>query len=184
MRAPWRRRGAAVVAGGLAALGATGTPYASAASLSGPASPPSNALWATAAHGELLGASNINAGDVVGFWQGFLASYGLIACSALDGRFGSATVTATKAIQGFFGLTKDGIVGANTWSAAGAWLVWSPGTTAYDLWGPSNASRGEVVYSHVLPSSQWKWQSPITTDYPSWHTSDYPSVSFTNSGSC
>jgi len=184
VRAPWCRRGAAVVAGGLAALGATATPYASAAPLSGLASPPGNALWASAAHSELLGASNINTGDVVGFWEGYLASYGLIACSAVDGRFGSATVAATKAIQGFFGLTKDGIVGPNTWSAAGGWLIWSPGTTSYDLWQPSNASHDEVVYSHVLPSGQWKWQSPTTTDYPSWHGSDYPGISFTNSGSC
>jgi peptidoglycan hydrolase-like protein with peptidoglycan-binding domain len=171
------------VAGGLVALGAAGTPYASASPLSGPASPPSNALWAGAAHGELLGASNINTGDVVGFWQGFLASYGLVACSAVDGRFGSATVAGTKAIQGFFGLGKDGVVGPNTWAAAGAWLVWSPGSTTYDLWEPSNTNHGEIIYSHVLPSSSWKWQSPVTND-SNWHGSDYPSISFTNSGSC
>jgi len=171
-RRAWR--GAAAAAGGLAALGAVSAPYASATPLSGAANPPTNALWAAAAHGELLGSSNINTGDVVGFWQGFLASYGLVACSAVDGHFGSATVAGTKALQGFF---------ANTWGAAGGWLVWSAGTTSYDLWQPSNTTHPEILYAHMLPSGQWKWQSPINTD-TSWHGSDNPGISFTNSGGC
>jgi len=181
-RRAWR--GAAAAAGGLAALGAVSTPFAAATPLSGAANPPTNALWATAAHGELLGPSNINNGDVVGFWQGFLASYGLVSCSAVDGRYGSGTVAGTKALQGFFGLTKDGVVGANTWAAAGGWLVWSPGTTTNDLWQPWSTTHPEVLYAHVLPSGVWKWQSPTTSDSPNWHGSDNPGISFTNSGSC
>jgi len=177
-------RRVATAASGLAALSAAAAPGASAAPLSGPANPPANALWSAASHGELLGASNINAGDVVGFWQGFLASYGLISCTAVDGHFGAATVSGTKAIQGFFGLTKDGVVGPNTWGAAGGWLVWSPGSSSYDLWEPASTTHGEVVYTHLLPNGQWKWQSPTTSDYPAWHTSDYPTINFTNSGSC
>ena len=167
-------RRVATAASGLAALSAAAAPGASAAPLSGPANPPANALWSAASHGELLGASNINAGDVVGFWQGFLASYGLISCTAVDGHFGAATVSGTKAIQGFFGLTKDGVVGSNTWGAAGAWLVWGPGSTGYDLWEPSNTTHPEITYAHVLPSGAWKWQSPTTTDSPNWHGSHKP----------
>jgi Putative peptidoglycan binding domain len=183
----WTRtaRGVAAAAGGLAALGAAGAPYASATSLSGTASPPTNALWKAAAHGELLGTANINTGDVVAFWQGFLASYGLLSCPAgIDGHFGGSTAAATKSIQSFFGLTKDGVVGANTWASAGAWLVWSPGGSSYDTWQPSNTNHPDIVYSHSLTNGSWKWQSPVTTDYPTWHGSDNPSISFTNSGTC
>jgi hypothetical protein len=178
-------RGAAAAASGLAAIGAAGSPYASATALSGPANPPTNAMWATAAHGELLGTANINTGDVVAFWQGFLASYGMVSCpGGVDGHFGASTAAATKSIQGFFGVTKDGVVGANTWAAAGAWLIWSPGSSNLDTWQPSNTTHPEVLYGHALPNGAWKWQSPVTSDYPSWHGSDNPGITFTNSGSC
>ncbi|TQX32342.1 peptidoglycan-binding protein [Clostridioides difficile] len=36
-----------------------------------------------------------------------------------DGQFGPATYNAVKSLQGKLGLTKDGIVGKNTWEAAG-----------------------------------------------------------------
>jgi peptidoglycan hydrolase-like protein with peptidoglycan-binding domain len=168
---------------------ATGAPYASASPLSGSASPPNNGLWAAAAHGEMLGTNYINTGDVVAFWQGFLASYGLVSCATgIDGRFSPATAAATRSIQSFFGLSKDGIVGPNTWSAAGAWLVWSPGGSSlgstYDSWQPANSTKPAIVYGHSLPSGAWKWQSPATTDYPNWHGSDNPGISFTPSGSC
>ncbi len=185
MRRRHRGRGAALAAGGLLALGATTAPYAGATSLSGVASAPSNALWSTAAHGEVLGGSHIATGDVVAFWQGFLASYGVVACpGGIDGHFTPATASGTKSIQGFFGLTKDGVVGANTWAAAGAWLDWSPGNSSYDLWQPLGSTHPDITYAHTLPNGAWKWQSDITTDYPSWHSSDAPAISFTNAGTC
>jgi hypothetical protein len=175
----------AAAAGGLAALGAVTTPWAGATSLSGPANPPTDAEWANASHGELLGTNQISSGDVVAFWQGFLASYGAVSCpGGINGRFGPATVTGTKSIQGFFGLTQDGIVGPQTWGAAGSWLSWSPGTSTYDLWQPFASGKPEVTYSHTLPNGAWKWQSVMTADYPQWHSSDTSAISFVTSGSC
>lgn len=38
-------------------------------------------------------------------------------CGTADGKFGAKTLTAVKAFQKKNGLTQDGVVGANTWSA-------------------------------------------------------------------
>ena len=120
--------------------------------------------------------SNINSGDVVAFWQGFLASYGAVPCpSGIDGHFTATTTAGTKAIQGFFGLTKDGVVGPNTWGAAGAWLVWSPGTAIYDLWQPLTPSRTPTSPTpQPEPNGSLEVAEPVTTDYPTWHALGLP----------
>jgi hypothetical protein len=183
MRHPRRWRAAAVAAAGLTAVGAVGG-VAEAASLSGPESPPNNAMWGTAAKGEQLGASAVSSGDVVAFWQGFLASYGNVPCpSGINGKFDANTVAGTKAIQGFFGLTKDGIVGVNTWSAAASWVAYSPYSSTYDQWVPVSTDHPEITYFHVFPSGAWKWSSAATTDFPAIHNSD-TTITFTNSGVC
>jgi hypothetical protein len=175
-------KAAAVAAGGLAALGSVGAPYASATGLAGPTSN-GNGQWAQAAHGEVLGQSNVNTGDVVAFWQGFLASYGYVACpSGIDGHFGPATAAGTKQLQKFFSISQDGVVGSGTWGAAGSWLTWSPGTT-FDTFQPIGASRVAVVYANVHSNGAWKWTSPVVSD-GGWHGSDTPGISFTNDGSC
>jgi Putative peptidoglycan binding domain len=180
-----RVRRAALAATGITLAGLTTAAPIGAQPLSGAASPPSNALWAAASHGQLLGVSQINAGDMVGFWQGFLASYHMIACpSALDGHYGTGTANATKALQSFFGLTQDGVVGSNTWGAAGGWLTWSAGTGTYDLWSPSATTTANVEYAHLFSTGVWKWRSPATSDYPTWKNSDSPAINFTNGGTC
>jgi peptidoglycan hydrolase-like protein with peptidoglycan-binding domain len=179
-----RARNLTIVAAGLASVGLVAQP-ASATPLSGPASPPNNAQWGNAAHGEQLGPGGVTTGDVVAFWQGFLASYSSVPCpSGINGRFDANTVAGTRAIQGFFGLAKDGIVGVNTWNAAGTWLDYIPYSSSYDEWTPYNSGRSEITYFHALPSGTWKWSSGITTDFPSLHSSDAPGISFTNSGLC
>ncbi len=184
MRASKKIKSAAVAAGGVIALGVAGAPYAAGTSLTGAANPPHNGMWGTAAHGEVLGQSNVNTGDVVAFWQGFLASYGVLACpSGIDGHFGPATASATRSVQGMIGVGQDGVVGSNTWTAAGGWLVWSNGTSSYDVWKPLGSSRAAVVYAHITPNGAWKWTSPVVSD-GGWHSSDTPGISFTNDGSC
>ena len=136
------------------------TPVASSQSLSGTSTPGSNANWAQASHGEVLGTNNINVGDVIAFWQGFLASYTAVACpSGIDGHFGSATASGTRSIQSFFGLTADGVVGPNTWKAAGGWLEWGMGSNGYESWTPFGSSHAQIHYAHATPNGAWKWQS-------------------------
>ena len=48
----------------------------------------------------------------VGLWNGLSATIGM----KVDGDFGPQTTAAVKAVQGFFGLSQDGIVGPVTWS--------------------------------------------------------------------
>jgi len=49
----------------------------------------------------------------IGAWNGLSATTGM----AVDGDFGPQTAAAVKAVQKFFGLAQDGIVGPATWSA-------------------------------------------------------------------
>jgi hypothetical protein len=55
-------------------------------------------------------------GQAVKNWQGLLGAHGHAV--AVDGSFGPATETATKAYQTSAGLADDGVVGQNTWTAA------------------------------------------------------------------
>lgn len=48
----------------------------------------------------------------IGMWNGISATVGM----KVDGDFGPQTATAVKAVQKFFGLTQDGIIGPRTWS--------------------------------------------------------------------
>lgn len=182
MKAARRIKAAAAAAGGLVVLGSVGAPYASGTGLSGPTSG-SNGNWAQAAHGMVLGQSNTNTGDVIGFWQGFLASYGYIPCpSGIDGRFGPSTAAGTKQLQRFFSLGQDGVVGSGTWGAAGSWLSFNPGST-FDTFTPIGATRNAVTYANIHSNGAWKWTSPVVSD-GGWHSSDTPGISFTNDGSC
>lgn len=58
-----------------------------------------------------------SSGPVVTKWQQYLISQGQ--AIAADGQFGPATKSATQAWQSAHGLTADGVVGPQTWSASG-----------------------------------------------------------------
>lgn len=140
-------------------------------------------------HHHTLGINYVNQGDQVGFWQGFLRSYGTIPCGGVDGLFGSQTATATQSIQSFFGLSADGIVGNQTLQAASGWLV----LTAQGSWGQqykpygSGSGNGEsVTYFHMAGFANWMWEflGPFHPDYvytTPWEQklgSDHPGINF------
>ena len=52
-------------------------------------------------------------------WQDILIADGLLMAGTSDGVFGPKTTTATKMFQGQHGLVQDGIVGPQSWAAAG-----------------------------------------------------------------
>jgi Putative peptidoglycan binding domain len=168
---------AAATATGLVALGVGGVPQASATGLSSTTTS-TNANWVAAAHGEQLGQSQTNTGDVVAFWQGFLASYNQLSCpGGIDGHYGPNTASGTKALQNFWSLTADGVVGTSTWNVAGTWLDFHPGG-AYDTWTPFMSTHIVVTYANVHSNGAWKWTSPAVSD-GNWHGSDTPGITFT-----
>ena len=77
---------------------------------------------------------SIGRGGVVGAWQNVLDGENLLARSAIDGVFGPVTANATRNYQRRAGLTADGIVGPNTWTAGRVRLaLWSQNST-YEYW--------------------------------------------------
>jgi len=69
--------------------------------------------------------------DTVIMWQSILVAEGLLNHSAIDGKFGSGTSSATKAWQRRYSLTADGKVGPATWGKADQRLKWSNGSVRY-----------------------------------------------------
>lgn len=80
--------------------------------------------WAGAPTGEgcklllLIGSTDATTGNEVSRWQTFLTEHGNDP-QGVDGIFGTNTDTATRAFQTAEGITVDGIVGPDTFGAAG-----------------------------------------------------------------
>lgn len=148
-------------------LGRTITAIAASVALLLFSAPPTDAhnltlMWGTG-HYDVLGVSHVNRGNIVGLWQAFLFSYNQVPCSKFDRVFGSATAQGTRNLQGFWGLTADGVVGQNTWTEAGSWLemygddgflttYWNP--AFYQRPWPDGLGRFFYVYG-----ADWKWES-------------------------
>jgi hypothetical protein len=69
----------------------------------------------------------------------------------VDGKFGSNTQTAVRNFQAALGLTVDGIVGDQTWSALQAVIESDPGTIAFYSKSVPSTPRMPVIPSITLP---------------------------------
>lgn len=91
----------------------------------GPVSPVVPATVSTGAVGVPSGLLMVGSqGPEVTTWQGILAGAGLLPAGGVDGDFGQATESATKAFQRRLGVDADGIVGPATRAATGRLLAW------------------------------------------------------------
>lgn len=75
-------------------------------------------------------------------WQAILIAEGLLPRGSADGKFGSATETATWNYQSRYNLDKDGKVGPQTWGHADGRLQWNSSST----WVIYDGARGYVLF--------------------------------------
>jgi len=125
--------------------------------------------------------SQVSTGNMVGFWQSFIAAYGTIPCTGVDGIFGPKTTNGTKSIQNFFGLTPDGIVGKQTWNAASHWLH-AAGNDGFvtTYWVPNYANSVYPFYAYTY-GGPWRWHVPtVTAPFETLISTNHPAVTFGN----
>lgn len=159
---------AAVLVAGSTALAGTSEAH----NLSG------NLNWSLGTH-DTLGTGSLNAGDQVGLWQSYLLAYNIIPCTGLDGHFGPQTSDATKAVQGFFVLNRDGVVGDQTWAAASSWMDanGSNGTTTF--WKPHNVTGSYHPMYTYKAGGAWTWEVPtVTTPFEQDFSTSHPAITF------
>lgn len=140
--------------------------------------------WGQGAH-HLLGAGHLTQGNQVALWQSFILTYNQIPCTGLDGIYGPQTTQGTRNIQAFFGLTRDGIVGPNTWNAASGWLHMA-GTDGFitTYWTPNFATTFYPLYRYYY-GNDWAWQVPLVVEpFEVFHHSNHPGTTFTISPTC
>jgi hypothetical protein len=134
---------------------------------------------------DVLGQSYVNTGNVVGFWQAFIATYGQLPCQGgIDGHFGPATAQGTRNVQSFLGLAGDGIVGPNTWHTASDWLFKAGGDgflTTY--WEPNYGDNPFATYTYVY-GGPWYWESFGTGPFEQHFPTNHPDISFQSVSWC
>lgn len=114
------------------------------------------------------GSSCLNEGFIVRAWQTILRHYVVVhgqngswyryECWFVDGVYGSNTASVTKELQGKLGLSKDGWVGPNTWTAmydrlSRATHLDTSGFIGYEL--PGYMGTGPVGFHKSRVSGSW-----------------------------
>jgi len=110
-------------------------------------------------------------GNVVGFWQTALWAdnfLGLCGGAGADGIFGSITRTATISWQQRYGLSADGVIGANTWTTAYGFVInYPPGSWNYygrnQNFPMSPQSDGWWFEAQASPGGVWRTFHPYIT---------------------
>ena len=120
--------------------------------------------WAGAPEGEgcklllLWGSTDATTGNEVSRWQTFLLAQGNDP-QGIDGIFGANTDAATRAFQTAEGITVDGIVGPETFGAAGKYGYAPPSTDAC-----KSATKTATKAKPAKSANEDDWKPPLA--YP------------------
>lgn len=175
------RKAVAVLVGTAAAASAAasvaGAPAVSAAGFD------NDSIWSDEV--QLQNGGTVHSGNVVGMWQEILSAEFGLGEANVDGTFGTGTANYTAVYQNYYGITADGIVGAQTWNVArfvtGTTISSTPCTTCYyDYGGGPDLS----LYWNSASGGTWKWSGScyaFSTSPPSGYgLTDYPTKTYSS----